>query len=187
MLSTKMQMSIWCTCLLTNMQMQLFTMQISFAGMQMQLLFFSMQNAPLRRCKCDSSMMQISHAGMWMQSLFMMMKMSPCGDADVNLLWVCHDANALLWVRLDVNASLWVCHDVNAFYLMQMQFNQKFLLFSKSRLPRSLKPKCFQNSIYFFKNYSFLFRRGLNASASFLPQKHVLFWLKAPPKIGDHY
>ena len=61
------------------------------------------------------------------------------------------------------------------FFLMQMQLNQKFFLFSESRLPRSLEPKSFQNSIYFFKDHSFLFRRGLNAQCIILAQKHVLF------------
>ena len=52
------------------------------------------------------------------------------------------------------------------FFLTQMQFNQNFFLFFESRLFRSLEPKCFQNSIYFFKNHSFLFRRGLNAQCT---------------------
>ena len=110
MLPTKMQMFIWCTCLLTNIQMQIFMMQISHYRdantISLRCKFpcrdvnaksiHDDANAPLRRCKC--------------KSLFFDIKMPLAG---------------MSWCKY----PLWVCHDANAFYLTQMQFNQKFILF----------------------------------------------------------
>ena len=76
----------------------------------------------------------------------------------------------------DVNTPLWVCHNVNAFYLTQMQFNQKFLLFSKSRLPRSLEPL----DLFFLKIILFYSDEAWMPSASFLPQKMFYFDLGFP-------
>ena len=75
--------------------------------------------------------------------------MPPCGYAMMQMfMYVCHDVNAPLWVCHDVNVHvgmswckcplgachdanvhLWVYHDTDT--LIQTQFIQKFLLFSK--------------------------------------------------------
>ena len=103
----------------------------------------------LRRYECDFFMMQNAkfihddvNAPLWgyrCKSIFFLNAKCP--------LRVCHDANV----------PFWVCHDANAFYSMQMQFNQKFLFISKSRLFRSLRPKCFQNLFFFFQNAIYVY------------------------------
>ena len=99
-------------------------------------------------------------------------------------MWVCHDVNAPSWVCHDANALWWVCHDVNAFYLTQMQFKQKFLLFSKSRLPRSLEPKCFQNSIYFFRRLFFFLSARLECLVHYSCPKNMFYFdLRLPQKL----
>ena len=110
----KCEMSIWCTCLLSEVQ-------------------FSWCKCPMRWCKCNVY-------PWWCQRTYLpMMQMSPYKDGDakclvvqmssnghvmmqmllVGMSWckcplgVCHDANVHLWVCHDVNAPLWVCHDAN--------------------------------------------------------------------------
>ena len=87
MLPTKMKMFIWCTCLLTNMQMQISMMQIShyrdantislrykFPYRNVNAKFIHDDaNAPLRRCRCKSLFfdIKISLASMaWRKCFF---------------------------------------------------------------------------------------------------------------------
>ena len=121
MLPTKMQMSIWCTCLLTNMQMQLSMMQMSLAGMQMQLLFLFQCKMPLYGdanatslwCKFPMQGCECKVYSWWCKYLLAEMQMQIFFLGIKCPLWVCHDANVLLWVCHDANAPLWACRDAN--------------------------------------------------------------------------
>ena len=113
---------------------------------------------------------------------YVVMRMSPwcmlwckcllgaCYDANVylDMQWMqlpsCRyamNANALLWVCHDVNVRLRLCHDVNV-HMMQTQFIQKFLLFSK---------RDFHNAW------------NQNLLKAWFIKKLSSFWLKAPKKL----
>ena len=136
-------------------------------------LYFLMQNALSRKCTCKFPWCKCPLPGCrckvhswWCKCLIAEMQMRFSIFFNIKCpLWVCHDANAPLWECHDANASLRVCHDENAFYLTQMQFNQKFLLFSKSRLPRSLEPL----DLFFLKIILFYSDEAWMPSTSFLP------------------
>ena len=79
MLPTNMQMLIWCICLLTNMQMQIFIMQISHyknANTTSPWCKFSMQGC---ECKVYLWWYQCPLAEMWMQIFIFRYKNAPCG------------------------------------------------------------------------------------------------------------
>ena len=87
-----------------------------------------------------------------------------CHDANVHL-WVCHDANAPCRYVV-MRMSPWVYAMTNA--LTQMQFIQKFPLFSNQGFINAWNQKYFQILICYFS------------------KSHLFFLLKAPKKIGDH-
>ena len=62
-----------------------------------------------------------------------------------------YDAHALLGICHDANVPLWVYHDTNA--LMQTQFIQKFLLFSKWGFPNAWNQNIFKLNLLFLKSH----------------------------------
>ena len=95
---------------------------------------------------------------------YVMMWMPPCGCAMMQIIPCGYVTMQMLFIWCKWNLT-------------------KKKLFSKSRLPRSLESKCFQNSIYFFQKLFSLFWWGLNAQCIIPAQKHILFWLKVPQKL----
>ena len=146
-------------------------------------------------------------AKMQMRNLISRCKMPLSEDANASFHDAsvhCRDADAK-FIHDDVNVSLRKCRCDFLFFQYKVptvgmpwckypfvgmswckcQLTKNFLLLS--RLPRSLKLKCFQNSIYFFRRlFFFYFDEAWMLVHHFCP-KHVLFWLKALPKICDHY
>ena len=163
--------------------------------LDVNLFFYECKHFIKSWCKLKFSFFDTNApAKMQMRNFISRCKMPLFGDANTSVHAASvpyRDADAK-FIHDDANVSLRRCGCDFLFFQYKMltvgmpwykcQLTKNFLLFSKSRLSCSLKPKCFPNSIYFFEDYSFLFRRGLNASASFLPQNMFYFGLKLPQK-----
>ena len=77
-------------------------------------------------------------------------------------LWWCNERECPLGYAMNANVLLWVYHDTNA--LMQTQFIQKFLLFSKRGFHNAWNQKILKT--WFI-----------------IHEKSSSFWLKAPKKL----
>ena len=171
-------MSIWCTYLFTNMQMQLSTMQMYHAKMQMQFLFFSMQNAPFKyanvtslwckfpmqgcECKVYSWWCKYLLAEMQMQIFFFGYKMPFVG-----MPWCECPLVGMSWRECPLVGMSWC----------KWNLTKNFFYFSSRDFLEAWNQKAFNNRFIFLKDYSFLFRRELNTQCIILAQKHILFWL----------
>ena len=121
-------------------------------------------NAPLRSCECKSLFFDIKMP---------LTSMSWCKRPSVGVSrWKC---------------PIGVCHDANVFYLTQMQFNQKILLFSKSWLPRSPGIKMFSKLDLFFSKIIFFILTRLECPVHHSCPKNMFYFDLRLLKIGDHF
>ena len=151
-------MFIWCTCLLINMHMQISMTQISH---------YKDANTISLRCKF------------------------PCRD--VNAMFIHNDANAPLRrykckslffdIKMPLVGMPWRKW---SFSWRKCKLTKNSFYFPNRGFLRAWNQNAFKTRFSFSKIIPFYSDEAWMPSASFLPQKHVLFCLKTPPKIGDH-
>ena len=163
--------------------------------MQMQIFYL--------RCKCPMQGWKCKVYSWWCQRAYLtVMHVSLCRDGDANFLWCKCLLMGMSWCkcscRYAMNANVLMAHammrmstcgdamNANARWgmqrmqmppcgyimtrnvLVQTQFIQKFLLFSKRGFHNAWNQNIFKLDLLFLKS-------------------HLLFDLRLPKKIGDHY